>query len=198
MNITEQKRKLRADMRATRRGFVRALPASVRNLVFLTPPQPVRDVFGQSTCVGFYAAEEFEAPTQRYIEYAHDNGIDIALPYFGEAKGDMEFRVYAPDDRLECGPMKILQPRGDARRVTPDTLVLPLLAFDAGLRRLGQGGGHYDRYLAAHPDTRTIGLGWTVQQIAHIPVEPHDCALGMIVTQASIIETTATASKGPA
>ena len=187
-HVIEQKRQLRAVMRAQRRAFVTDLPASVRNLVFNIPPEPARTALAQAQCAGLHISEEFEAPTQRYIDFAHDSGTDIALPYFAARFSAMEFRSYKPGDPLEAGPLGPLQPHGNAAEARPDVLVMPLLAFDAGLQRLGQGGGHYDRYLAAHGSLRTIGLAWTVQEVQGIPCEPHDRPLDMVVTQASVIE----------
>src|SRR3546814_6880034 len=49
-------------------------------------------------------------------------------------------------------------------------------------RRLGQGGGHYDRWLAAHPGARAIGLAWDEQLCEDLPHETHDIRLDAIVT----------------
>ena len=48
--------------------------------------------------------------------------------------------------------------------------------------RLGQGGGHYDRWLAHHPDTIRIGMAWDGQLVDELPVEPHDVPLDAVVT----------------
>ena len=56
------------------------------------------------------------------------------------------------------------------------------MGFTAQGKRLGQGGGHYDRWLASRPATLRIGLAWDAQLVEELPVEPHDMALNAIVT----------------
>ena len=65
-------------------------------------------------------------------------------------------------------------------------LFVPLIGFTASGDRLGQGGGHYDRWLAEHPGRMTIGLAWDVQLCEALPVEPHDMMLDAIVTPTRI------------
>jgi 5-formyltetrahydrofolate cyclo-ligase len=61
-----------------------------------------------------------------------------------------------------------------------------LLGFTRDGHRLGQGGGHYDRWLASHPQVVALGLGWDCQLLDNLPLEPHDCALRAIVTPTRI------------
>jgi 5-formyltetrahydrofolate cyclo-ligase len=73
--------------------------------------------------------------------------------------------------------------------VTPQILIVPLLAFDARGYRLGYGGGFYDRTLqglrAAGPVT-AIGFAYNAQEVAQVPTEPTDQPLDFIVTEAGI------------
>jgi hypothetical protein len=55
--------------------------------------------------------------------------------------------------------------------VVPEVLFMPLIGFTAKGDRLGQGGGYYDRFLAAHPQTIAIGMAWDVQEVDELPVE---------------------------
>jgi 5,10-methenyltetrahydrofolate synthetase len=75
----------------------------------------------------------------------------------------MEFRLDTPGQpqpwRNE--PLSVFAP--DPAAVVPDVLVVPGLAFDSMRDRLGYGGGFYDRYLAAHPGVRTVGIGYSRQ-----------------------------------
>ena len=58
-----------------------------------------------------------------------------------------------------------------------DVVVVPGLAFTPDGRRLGQGGGHYDRFLPRlRPDCVTIGACFAEQVVADLPTEPHDVA----------------------
>ena len=59
------------------------------------------------------------------------------------------------------------------------------MGFTPSGKRLGQGGGHYDRWLAEHPAVLKIGLAWDIQCVEPedaLPTEPHDIALDAVVT----------------
>ena len=70
---------------------------------------------------------------------------------------------------VECHAARRSQPR-----VTPDVVVVPLVAFTSEGTRLGQGGGHYDRWLAENPLSTAIGLAWDCQLADALPAEDHD------------------------
>ncbi|TLG77075.1 5-formyltetrahydrofolate cyclo-ligase [Culicoidibacter larvae] len=69
--------------------------------------------------------------------------------------------------------------------VTPDVVVVPLLAFTESGYRLGYGGGYYDRYLA---DVKlpTIGVAFDVQKVEELPIESFDVAIDRIITEKQI------------
>lgn len=182
---------LRARLRAERRAHVAALPASTRALILLRPPAPVADRVPEGSTVGLYHATAEEAPTLGYARWFYENGRHLALPWFASRDAPMLFRAWTDPFELtdlEAGPWGQLQPRADAAEVSPQTAFVPLLAFTPDLHRLGQGGGHYDRWLAAHPDTVPIGLAWDIQRIDSLPVEPHDRPLAAVVTPTRIHE----------
>jgi 5-formyltetrahydrofolate cyclo-ligase len=71
---------------------------------------------------------------------------------------------------------------------TPDVVIVPLLAYDGYGGRLGQGGGYYDRTLAAlrraNPETRAIGIAFSAQAVERLELEPHDERLDGVLTEA--------------
>ena len=70
-----------------------------------------------------------------------------------------------------------------------DVIIVPGLAFDATGRRLGRGGGFYDRFLAMLPKSAwTIGLCFESQIVPHIPAEPHDSRVRFIATESRLID----------
>ena len=71
--------------------------------------------------------------------------------------------------------------------VVPTVVFVPLVGFTTAGARLGMGGGHYDRWLAAHPHALVMGLGWDCQEVAVLPLEPHDKPLAAIVTPTRLI-----------
>jgi len=68
-----------------------------------------------------------------------------------------------------------------------DVVIVPLLAFDDECRRLGMGGGWYDRFLSAQPQALSVGLAYELQRAKTVPVEPHDIALDYIVTEDRVL-----------
>jgi 5-formyltetrahydrofolate cyclo-ligase len=71
--------------------------------------------------------------------------------------------------------------------VEPALILCPLLGFDRAGGRLGQGGGHYDRYFATHPHILRIGVGWSVQEVDAIPAESTDARLDAVLTEQEFI-----------
>ena len=85
---------------------------------------------------------------------------------------------------LREGPHRILEPMDDDRVAPAEVAVwiVPGLAFAADGRRLGYGGGWYDRFLsAAAPNAIALGVAYPFQLFADLPTEPHDCVLSDVV-----------------
>lgn len=181
--MLDQKQALRKMMRAARRDYVAALPEITRALILMRPPAPVADLVPEGSVVGLYHATPIEAPTGGYARWFHENGRTVALPAFDSRDASMHFRHWSDPiggSDLIAGPFGP-QPGDDAARITPDVVIVPLLAFTAEGDRLGQGGGHYDRWLSDHAVPR-IGLAWDMQLVDSLPLEPHDRRLDAVVT----------------
>lgn len=87
-----------------------------------------------------------------------------------------------------CGKdMKLLCKKGGYADKPCDVTVVPLIAFDTDLNRIGFGGGYYDRYLSRNT-TRAIGIAFDEQQCDGIEPEPTDIALDMIITPTRVLE----------
>ena len=85
---------------------------------------------------------------------------------------------------LAAGAFDIPEPQGEP--ISPiglDLVIVPGLAFTTDGRRLGQGGGHYDRFLAELPPScATVGVCFAEQIVDELPQEPHDRTVGHVVT----------------
>jgi len=187
----DEKHRLRAEMRALRREHVAALPDSIRALLFLRPPGPIAAIAPVGSIVGLYHSLANEAPTRSYAKWFAENGRRIALPWFADRAAPMRFRLWRDpyeDDGLHPGPLGHFQPDDDTEEVLPDLVLVPLLAFTAQGDRLGQGGGHYDRWLAQNPTVTAIGLGWDSQLVETLPIEAHDRPLRAVVTPTRLYE----------
>jgi 5-formyltetrahydrofolate cyclo-ligase len=69
----------------------------------------------------------------------------------------------------------------------PDFLLVPLLAFDRRGRRLGYGGGYYDRTLADLPGRFAMGVGYAAQELDEVPAGPYDVLLDAVATERGVI-----------
>lgn len=70
----------------------------------------------------------------------------------------------------------------------PAFFLLPLVAWDQTGRRLGRGGGFYDRALAGVPAGRVVvGLGYESQEHPELPAEPWDIRMDFVVTERRVV-----------
>jgi 5-formyltetrahydrofolate cyclo-ligase len=179
------KAELRKNLRTARRDHVAGLTPATRALILHRPPAPLLALVPDRAVIGLYHATAHEAPAGGYAKFFHERGHRLALPRFAHRGAAMEFGEFADpwdDDGAEVGPFGLMQPAADAATLVPDILFVPLVGFTAQGARLGQGGGHYDRWLADHSGVAAIGLAWDVQLVEELPVEAHDHPLVAVVT----------------
>ena len=183
--MSETKSELRRTLRAARQAHVDSLPDAIRGLLFHRPPAPLLARIGDEAVIGLYHAGPYEAPAGGYARFFHEAGHTIALPRFAARDAAMSFADHSDPhgaSDLVAGPFGMLQPAADAGPLVPDVLFVPLVGFTADGARLGQGGGHYDRWLAEHRPALAIGLAWDVQLCDALPAEPHDMPLDAVIT----------------
>lgn len=129
----------------------------------------------------------FEFPTAGIIAAAQTAGKAVYLPRV-MPKRQMAFLPYTGMDALVRSKFGLLEPAYDEALVnqTPDLVVVPGLAFTADTqRRLGFGGGYYDRFLSTYPGT-TVAMALPVQAVptAFWPEESFDVPLQHVLTLA--------------
>ncbi|MBO9518955.1 MAG: 5-formyltetrahydrofolate cyclo-ligase [Porphyrobacter sp.] len=189
-DVIDLKKQLRTELRRKRREHAEALPAEVSALVFNRPPGKLLDLVPESATIGLYRSDIGEAPSRGYIRFFFERGHRIALPRVTTLDKPMEFRLHSDpyeESDLESGVWGLRQPGLDAPVVVPEVLFMPLVGFTAQGDRLGQGGGYYDRFLGAHPQTIAIGMAWDVQEVPELPIELHDMRLSAIVTPTRVL-----------
>ena len=102
----------------------------------------------------------------------------------------MDFYKWSFSDLLKINKYGIPEPE-TKNIVYPDILLVPLVAFDKNLNRLGYGGGYYDRLIKKISKNKKIikiGLALSVQEVDKVPANMYDKKLDYIVTNKNIIK----------
>ena len=128
-----------------------------------------------------------EVGTRSLIECALSQGRLVAVPKI--KKSSMVFIRLDSLHQLGKGYFGIMEPRGGEEVEDEDALmVMPGVAFDRSLHRIGYGGGYYDRYLAGRPRIKKLALGFDFQVFPEIPSEETDICLDYLVTEKEILQ----------
>ncbi len=131
-----------------------------------------------------YKSFGVEADTSQLVAELLRRGKEVYLP---RTCGKEMVLVRYEGQAFVQGAYGIAEPVGAASNALPDVCVLPMLAGDADCRRLGYGGGYYDRFLANQGKTALkIGICYDFQIVDKIPAEGHDVPADAIVTDARI------------
>jgi 5-formyltetrahydrofolate cyclo-ligase len=139
--------------------------------------------------VGGYYPVNFEVDDLELLKKFKKKGFSIALPVIKE-NFQMNFYKWSFSDPLKINKYGIPEPK-NKNIVWPDILLVPLVAFDKNLNRLGYGGGYYDRLiekLLKKKNIMTIGLALSVQEIDKVPINRYDQKLNYIITNKNIIK----------
>jgi 5-formyltetrahydrofolate cyclo-ligase len=197
LSLPEEKDALRRRMRTLRKRLAEAFPeaaihASLRRSAGVSP-------------AFFQRAGETPALRRRVVASYHPQGSELdpgplsealvadswqaALPRASDRETALSF--HAAEGPLTPDAFDIPAPLPTSPRLTPDLIIVPVLAFDRDGGRLGQGSGCYDRTIAAlraAGPVRAIGLAYAGQEVDRIPTGEHDQRLDGILTDKEFIE----------
>lgn len=183
MSAEYDKAAMRRTYREKRDTFFAGLSPQDRRLAFSAVPSPLSAYLTPGKVIAGYVAQGSEADPSALLAEAHARGCIIALPYVTSRTSPMRFLNWSPDVALEPGPFGLQQPPADAEPCQPDLLLVPLVAFDEQLMRLGQGAGHYDRALSLLDNAIAIGFAWSMQEAPAIDADPWDIPMDAILTE---------------
>ena len=139
--------------------------------------------------IGGYFPVNFEVDDLNLLSSFEKNNYTISLPVI-KKKFQMDFYNWTFSDPLKINNYGIPEPE-IKKLVYPDILLIPMVAFDENLNRLGYGGGYYDRFierLSKKKKIVKIGLAITCQKIKKIPINQYDQKLDYIITNKNIIK----------
>jgi 5-formyltetrahydrofolate cyclo-ligase len=141
----------------------------------------------RASSVAAYVGVGDEPDTRELLERLRARGVTVLLPVVLPGL-DLDWARYGGPDDLAPGPRGLLEPVGErlGREAigTVDVVLAPALAVDSAGRRLGQGGGCYDRALARVPDATPVFAVVFAEEVVPgpLPEEPHDRRVDGVVT----------------
>jgi 5-formyltetrahydrofolate cyclo-ligase len=159
---------------------------------------PERAVRGAAIHAGFLALEEVarastvslfwsfgsEVPTQPLIAALDERGVRVLLPRI--VGGDLQLHAYRPGDVLTDTAFGAREPAGGPI-VAPeevDVICTPSVAVDRAGRRLGYGGGFYDRLFPLATRAIRVGIAFALQLVdGDLPAGHFDRSLDVVVTE---------------
>lgn len=111
-------------------------------------------------------------------------GRTVALPRMETRAGPARFLAWRGSEALSADAFGVPSPPATGADLSPRLFLVPLLAFDRGGGRLGQGGGHYDRIISLYRAHGAIaaGLAYAEQEMDAVPTGPHDAHLDWVIT----------------
>ena len=175
MDKKELRKKIREQKRAMTEEQILAASARLGEL-FLACEQykAAKTIYG-------YLPYNQEVRTVPMLEQAMKDGKRVAVPKcYGE---EMRF-IYMDDlGKVEKGYANIPEPIADEPVADDKTalVLMPGMAFTTDGKRMGYGGGFYDKFLAAEPDHPTVALCYDFQMVEDLPTEEYDIPVDCVL-----------------
>ena len=146
-------------------------------------PEIIKSNKLKNKIVGSYFPVSFEADTSQIMKMLKQKGFKISLPAVG-SKSEMNFYLWNFNEPLNVNKYGIPEPKLK-KKVMPSLLLIPMVAYDNKLNRLGYGGGYYDRFLNKYEKKNIIkiGLAITCQEVKKLPTNSFDKKMDYILTE---------------
>ena len=183
---SSSKSDIRRDMRDRRRDYAASLDSDTRDALEASLANVLAPLFATAQVIAAYHPMKNEISPLPAMANAAAAGLTISFPFFIDRDSRMTFRTGTP---VDPGPWGILQPEPESKIVSPDLILMPLVAIDAAGNRVGMGKGHYDRALPGLRDAgaRLIGVGWAFQRIDQVLTpDPWDVPLDGFASPARV------------
>ena len=139
--------------------------------------------------LGGYYPSNFEIDDLEILNLLDKKDYKISLPKI-KKNNEMNFFKWSNNKPLKINKFGIPEPFSK-KIIYPDILLIPLVAYDDNLNRLGYGGGFYDRYIHKMQEIKKIikiGLAFSYQKVKKIPIDQYDKKLDFIITEKEILK----------
>ncbi len=148
--------------------------------------------YGKKVTIAGYYPSNYEVDILKFLEEASKKNFKIALPVI-KTKTSMNFKLWSFMDPLYVNNFGILEPKNSEKKIVPDLILVPLVAFDNQLNRIGYGKGYYDRSLIKikknKKNSLSLGIAYSFQKCSNVPVNKYDFKLDYILTERGIISS---------
>ncbi len=134
--------------------------------------------------IGGYFPINYEIDCLKILNKLEKSGHKISLP-ITRKENKMDFFEWSSKKPLSINKIGIPEPFSK-KKVYPDVLLVPILAFDKHKFRLGYGGGYYDRYIQKIKKIKKIliiGIAFSFQEVTKLPITRYDKKLDFIFTE---------------
>ena len=151
--------------------------------------QIIKKAKNRGKIIGGYYPYYYEIDVMKILEKLEKLNYLITLPKI-KKNFQMDFFRWSIKDPLSINKYGIPEPIS-TKSEYPDILLVPIVAFDKNLNRVGYGGGFYDRYINKinrRKRTITIGLAYSFQEVKKISMNKYDVKLDFIVTEKSFFK----------
>ena len=149
-----------------------------------------RHFYKKKIIIAGYYPSNYEVDILDFLKKASKKRFGIVLPLI-RSSNTMSFKSWVFKEPLYVSKFGTLEPKNSNREISPDLIMVPLVAFDNELNRIGYGKGYYDRRLQkirkSKKKTVSIGIAYSFQQCTRIPANKHDFKLDYIFTERGII-----------
>ncbi len=116
--------------------------------------------------------------------------LQTCLPVIEKNK-NMSFKEWKIQEPFTVNRIGILEPNSKNKKINPQMILVPLVAYDKFKNRLGYGKGFYDRFLnkfSKKKNVLSVGIAFAFQKTNIIPEEKHDKKLDYILTEKGFVD----------
>ena len=159
------------------------------NINILSLVSLLKKNYKKKVSVGGYIPINFEIDDLEILKELEKKKMKISLPVI-ENKKNMNFYNWSFNKPLTLNSYGIPEPI-KSKIIIPDIVLVPMVAFDNMLFRIGYGGGFYDRYFAKIEKKKKIlkiGLAYSFQKVNKVPANKYDKKLDIILTEKYILK----------
>jgi len=187
MNIKEEKKKIRKEIRRRRRELssktLSAIDNSLPEFISAIGDKELLKTLKNAKRIALYRAFDGEVPVDGLAKFFMDKGITCCFPRIENDRMVFCDCISLDDSEFTVSSLGIKEPDTSKPPVEPgdiDVVVLPALAYNEEGTRLGQGGGYYDKYFA-QTDALLVGVCYDFQICSELPFDEHDLTVDILL-----------------